>query len=196
MGGNGECTDNLECENAMKNMEFTSERTIESYGLLDLYSYSAFLKALDTPRIYDAFAAFLRSEYSTEHLEFWSRCKRYRTMNREMIKAVSTLRNLHLKDGSCEEINVSQRAKSEGQENATQTMQELEESQDIFGDLQREVEMLLWRDPYPRFLKHHLAYNASKSLEWDPTRKASSFKGLGDCFCLTDPSYYPSHTKN
>lgn len=64
----------------------------------------------------------------------------------------------------------------------------LEETQAIFGDLQQEVEMLMWRDSYPRFLKHHFAYNASKSLEWYPGRNYT-FKGLGECFCLTYPRY-------
>jgi len=49
-----------------KHTECTPERSIESYGLLDLYSYNAFHTVLHTPRLYDAFAAFLRSEHSFE----------------------------------------------------------------------------------------------------------------------------------
>lgn len=64
------------------------------------------------------------------------------------------------------------------------------ETENVFEELRKEVEMLMWRDSYPRFLKHHLAYNASKSLEWYPG-KTFTFKGLGECFCITNPRSIP-----
>jgi PAS domain-containing protein len=172
----------------MKHTEFTPERSIESYGLLDLYSHHAFLTVLHTPRIYDAFAVFLRSEHSSENLTFWSRCARYIRLNREISQAVTTIDNDHLQEGAIEEVNVAHRFKMEGISKAKSVILAMEETLETYRDLQKEVEMLMWRDSYPRFLKHHLAYNASKSLEWSPTRMYT-FKGLGECFCLTDPRY-------
>jgi hypothetical protein len=171
---------------ASKHTEFDPDRSIESYGLLDLYSHDAFLTVLHTPRIYDAFANFLQSEHSSENLAFWSRAERFRQVNREMVELVSSVDKIHLQPGAPEEINVSHRSRTEAIQNVNTMTLSLEESSKAFNDLQREVEMLMWRDSYPRFLKHHLAYNASRSLEWYPG-KSYSFKGLGECFCLTDP---------
>jgi len=172
----------------MKPTEFIPERSIESYGLVDLYSYDAFLTVLHTPRIYDAFAVFLRSEHSSENLTFWTRCARFRQLNREISQAVTIIDSDNLQEGAIEEVNVAHRFRLEGIRKAKRVILAMEESLATYGDLRKEVEMLMWRDSYPRFLKHHLAYNASKSLEWSPTR-TYTFKGLGECFCLTDPGY-------
>lgn len=199
-GGNGgnlvddgyvQCAAKLaDCELEAKHSNFVSERSIESYGLLDLYSHSAFLTVLNTPKIYDAFSAFLRSEHSTENLNFWSRCERYRGLNENLLQTIIKIKEVHLEECATEEINVAQHFRVEGIQHVTDTMRMLEEQRDVLDDLQREVQMLMWRDSYPRFLKHRLAYHASKSLEWDQV-KTYSFKGLGECFCLTDPSYFP-----
>lgn len=172
----------------MKHTEFIPERSIESYGLLDLYSHDAFLTVLHTPRIYAAFAVFLHSEHSSENLAFWSRCERYKQLNREISQAVSVIDKDHLQEGAIEEVNVNHRSRMEGISKAKSMTLAMEENLEAYCDLQKEVEMLMWRDSYPRFLKHHLAYNASKSLEWSPGR-TYTFKGLGECFCLTDPRY-------
>jgi len=174
---------------SMKHTEFTPERSIESYGLLDLYSHNAFLTVLHTPRIYAAFAVFLQSEHSSENLTFWSLCERYRHLNRGLSHAVSVIDNDYLQEGAIEEVNVSQRSRMEGIRKGKSVVLAMEESLSAYYELQKEVEMLMWRDSYPRFLKHHLAYKASKSLEWSPGR-TYTFKGLGECFCLTDPRYF------
>src|SRR5271170_6423535 len=83
----------------MKPTEFIPERSIESYGLVDLYSYDAFLTVLHTPRIYDAFAVFLRSEHSSENLTFWTRCARFRQLNREISQAVTIIDSDNLQEG-------------------------------------------------------------------------------------------------
>jgi hypothetical protein len=164
------------------------QRSIESYGLLDVYSYNAFRTVLHTPRIYDAFAAFLRSEHSSEHLVFWTRCERVRQLKQELSDSVSTIHDEHLRDGSKHEINISHRSRVGVVEKVDSIKLALNDTQGTIDDLQKEVEMLMWRDSYPRFLKHRLAYNASKSLEWAST-KPLTFKGLGECFCITDPRY-------
>jgi hypothetical protein len=172
---------------SLKNTD-NSQRTIESYGLLDLYSYSAFRTVLHTPRIYDAFAAFLCSEVSSEHLVFWTRCERVRQLKQELSDSVSAIHHEHLRDASKQEINISHRSRVGGIEKVDSMKSALNDTQDTIDDMQKEVEMLMWRDSYPRFLKHRLAYNASKSLEWASTRPYP-FKGLGECFCITDPRY-------
>jgi PAS domain-containing protein len=171
--------------------DFVPQRSIESYGLLDLYSHDAFLTVLHTPRIYEAFAEFLRSEHSSENLVFWSRCVQYKQYHRELSKSISLIDHKHLQVGAAEEINVPDRKRTEGFRQVGNLLLAMEETEQVFGSLQSEVEMMMWRDPYPRFLKHHLAYNASKSLEWHGPGKMT-FKGLGECFCLTDPRYLVS----
>ena len=54
----------------------------------------------------------------------------------------------------------------------------------IFKESQHEVEQLVSFDIYPRFVKHQMALSARKAL----TSARGKYAGLGDCFCLSDPS--------
>ena len=54
----------------------------------------------------------------------------------------------------------------------------------IFLDAQEHVQKLLASDIYPRFVKHQVTATATMALADHRER----FAGLGDCFCLTDPS--------
>ena len=54
----------------------------------------------------------------------------------------------------------------------------------IFSDAQLCVENVLATDVYPRFVKHQMTVSAEKALSVG----RSKYGGLGDCFCLTDPS--------
>lgn len=164
----------------------STKRAIEDYGLLDLYSSEAFLKVLQTPRIYDSFAAFLRTEHSSENLVFWSRCEEYKRLRKELSTCVTVTESEHLLVGSEHEINVSPNGRIETLAKMENLKTALTDTQGGFERLQKEVEIMMWRDSYPRFLKHHLAYNARRSLQYSPG-KTFSFKGLGECFCLTDP---------
>jgi PAS domain-containing protein len=172
-----------------KHTDFSPERSIESYGLLDLYSRAAFLTVLHTPRIYDSFSAFLCTEHSSENLVFWTRCELYKQRQRNLSDSLQLIDRQHLQVNSEEELNICHRSKTRGIQKLTNALHVLEETDRVFEELQDEVEMLMWRDTYPRFLKHHMAYNASKSLE-NPGRM-SALNGLGECFCLTDPRCVP-----
>ena len=54
----------------------------------------------------------------------------------------------------------------------------------IFGDAQENVETILRTAVYPRFVKYQMTNSASKALSHD----RGKYQGLGDCFCLTDPT--------
>jgi phototropin len=54
----------------------------------------------------------------------------------------------------------------------------------IFRDAQEHVEKLLDSDIYPRFVKHQVTATATMALADHRER----YQGLGDCFCITDPS--------
>jgi len=164
----------------------SSKRVIEDYGLLDLYSSEAFLTVLHTPRIYDSFAAFLRTEHSSENLAFWSRCEEFKRLRKELSTWVTVTEGEHLLVGSEYEINVLPNGRIETVAKMENLKTALTETQEDIERLRKEVEIMMWRDSYPRFLKHHLAYNARRSLQYSPG-KTLSFKGLGECFCLTDP---------
>lgn len=55
---------------------------------------------------------------------------------------------------------------------------------DIFVDAQDHIEKLVASDVYPRFVKHQVTVSAALAL----TQSKKTYKGLGDCFCLTDPA--------
>lgn len=53
----------------------------------------------------------------------------------------------------------------------------------IFAGAQEHVENILQGDIYPRFVKHQVTTSAATAL----SDNRSTYQGLGDCFCLTDP---------
>ena len=170
------------------------KRSVESYGLLDLYSSEAFLTVLQTPGIFESFATFLQSEHSSENITFWTRCERYKVLQKELYQELyqelTEMETEHMLQSSSKEINVSPKGRSECLRHVEILKKAMNETQRRFEKLQKEVELMMWRDSYPRFLKHHLALYARQS----PSRssiKSVSFKGLGECFCLTDPRYPP-----
>jgi len=54
----------------------------------------------------------------------------------------------------------------------------------VFEVARKEAEELVFMDTYPRFVRHQMTLSASNALAGDRTQ----FQGLGDCFCLTNPS--------
>jgi hypothetical protein len=51
------------------------------------------------------------------------------------------------------------------------------------------VQSILYTDVYPRFVIHQITKNITEVFK----EGRSSYKGLGDCFCFTDPLYVTSH---
>ena len=54
----------------------------------------------------------------------------------------------------------------------------------IFVEAQDKIEHLVSTDIYPRFVRYQMTMSATKALASD----RGKFQGLGDCFCLTNPS--------
>jgi phototropin len=54
----------------------------------------------------------------------------------------------------------------------------------VFTGAQEHVERLLAGDIYPRFVRHQVTASATMALADHRER----YPGLGDCFCLTDPT--------
>jgi len=54
----------------------------------------------------------------------------------------------------------------------------------IFVEAQDKIEQLVSTDIYPRFVRYQMTMSATKALASD----RGKFQGLGDCFCLTNPS--------
>ena len=61
----------------------------------------------------------------------------------------------------------------------------LPQMESIFQDAQYYIENMVFTDIYPRFVKYKMSMSAVKALGGD----RREYQGLGDCFCLTDPSY-------
>ena len=60
----------------------------------------------------------------------------------------------------------------------------LPQMESIFQDAQYYIENMVFTDIYPRFVKYKMSMSAVKALGGD----RREYQGLGDCFCLTDPS--------
>lgn len=66
----------------------------------------------------------------------------------------------------------------------TSTTSTLPSMENVFSGAQENVEQILRSAVYPRFVKYQMTNSASRALANDRQR----YQGLGDCFCLTDPS--------
>lgn len=66
----------------------------------------------------------------------------------------------------------------------TNTTATLPSMENVFTAAQDNVENILRTAVYPRFVKYQITNSASRALATDRQK----FQGLGDCFCLTDPT--------
>ena len=54
----------------------------------------------------------------------------------------------------------------------------------LFHPVQTDLEQQVYRDVYPKFVRHQMTLSATRALG----RDRSQYAGLGDCFVLTDPT--------
>lgn len=103
----------------------------------------------------------------------------------EVTQTLGTIHSTYTSPDAPRQVNISSaHIKSVSAEIKEATKFTLPSLEGIFSGAQEHVEKLLATDIYPRFVKHQVTAQASLALADQRER----FQGLGDCFCLTDPS--------
>ncbi|PBP27107.1 hypothetical protein BUE80_DR001858 [Diplocarpon rosae] len=127
-------------------------------GMAEFFSAEVFQMVLHNPTTAHRFLRFAQSRACEENLEFLQK--------RQLIN----INDCHVRHVSADIKQAT-----------TFTLPALE---GIFAGAQGHVEKLLASDIYPRFVKHQITAQASLAL----ADHKDKFQGLGDCFCLTDPT--------
>ncbi|KAI8800698.1 hypothetical protein BJ742DRAFT_840463 [Cladochytrium replicatum] len=89
----------------------------------------------------------------------------------------------HMTPSAPLEVNIDQRQQQRINEQISKFTALL--AHDIFRDAQNHVYQLMYTDSFQRFVKYQLAVAAQRALA---SSRSRNFFGLGDCFCLTDPT--------
>lgn len=164
-----------------------SGKTVASLGsqnMPDFFTAAIFQVVLHNPTTAYRLLKFSESRLCAENVEFLSKVDAYRTTLNGLAGQMSTIHKTYISPGSPSQINVNgsllKRAHRDMRSLVTTALPAME---NLFTDLQEQIETLVFQDVYPRFVRHQMALSASKALGSDRFK----YQGLGDCFCLTNP---------
>lgn len=150
----------------------------------DFFTSNIFQVVLHNPTTAHRLLKFSESRLCAENVEFLSRVDAYRTTLNGLAGQMSTIHKTYISPGSPSQINVNgallKRAHRDMRALVTTALPSME---NLFTDLQEQIETLVFQDVYPRFVRHQMALSASRALGSDRFK----YQGLGDCFCLTNP---------
>ncbi|KAG9351057.1 hypothetical protein JZ751_024947 [Albula glossodonta] len=112
-------------------------------------SYSLALRQASAMR---AFAAFLKSEFSQENIEFWMACEKYKktASPKEVAAKAMEIYDQYVAAGSPNEVNLDSATREETKRNLETP------SLSSFDEAQRKIFLLMEKDSYKRFLKSRL----------------------------------------
>ncbi|KAI6713256.1 hypothetical protein PZA11_001891 [Diplocarpon coronariae] len=157
----------------------------EGSGMAEFFSAEVFQMVLHNPTTAHRFLRFAQSRACEENLEFLQKVDRYNRLLDEVTQTLSSIHATYTSPNAPRQVDINNshvRNVSADVKQATNfTLPALE---GIFARAQGHVEKLLASDIYPRFVRHQIITQASLALSEHKDR----FQGLGDCFCLTDPT--------
>lgn len=150
----------------------------------DFFSASVFQVVLHNPTTAHQLLKFAETRLCAENVEFLARVDEYRTTLNNLASQMAAIHKSFVSPGSASQVNVSQsmlrRAHRDMKAIVNNAFPSME---NVFTDLQEQIETMVYQDIYPRFVRHQVALSASRALGSDRFK----YQGLGDCFCLTNP---------
>ncbi|KAL9111188.1 MAG: hypothetical protein Q9187_007950, partial [Circinaria calcarea] len=156
-----------------------------STGVADIFSPEIFQIVLHNPATSHQLLRYSQSRFCGENMEFLEKVDRYNTLLDELTKVMSDIHHSFTSVEAPRQLNISQALiKRINMDIKQTTLTTLPSMELIFSDAQLCIENMLATDIYPRFVKHQMTVSAEKALS---TARAK-YGGLGDCFCLTDPT--------
>ncbi|KAH7312973.1 hypothetical protein BKA65DRAFT_467270 [Rhexocercosporidium sp. MPI-PUGE-AT-0058] len=185
-GDNGKSRSTRESESGSSRSGGTMSAAGSANGnMTDFFSSEVFNIVLHNPTTAHRFLRFCQSRACGENIEFLQKVDKYNRLLDELTQLLGSIHSTYTSADAPRQINISHsQIKHVSADIKQATNLTLPALESIFTDAQHHVEKLLASDIYPRFVKHQVTTQASLALA-DHREK---FQGLGDCFCLTDPS--------
>ncbi|ETS74171.1 hypothetical protein PFICI_14037 [Pestalotiopsis fici W106-1] len=171
-------TDNLSKQHSI--MSSSSSATLPEF-----FSYEIFKTVLSDPTTAHQLLKFSRTRLCSENIEFLNKVDEYQKALLHLSTILGSIHKGFISSDSTRQLDVPHELIRSIQRDvkalAGRTLPGME---GLFADMQARIEELVFEDVYPRFIRHQLALSATQALASDRHRYA----GLGDCFCLTNPS--------
>ncbi|TVY53587.1 Phototropin-1 [Lachnellula cervina] len=158
---------------------------INGNSITDFFSPEVFHLVLHNPTTAHRLLRFCQSRACGENMEFLQKVDKFNRLLDEASQLLGTIQSTYTSADAPRQINISnsqaKRVTSDIRHASQFTIPSLE---NIFLSPQEHIEKRLAKEIYPRFVKHQVTASATSALAAHRER----FQGLGDCFCLTDPS--------
>lgn len=155
-------------------------------ALPDFFSAGIFNVVLHNPTTAHRLLKFSETRLCSENVEFLSKVDEYRTTVNNLASQMAAIHKTFISPGSHSQINVNGALLRQTHKEMKSLINKAFPSmENVFTDLQEQIETLVFQDIYPRFVRHQMALSATRALGSDRFK----YQGLGDCFTLTDPKY-------
>lgn len=150
----------------------------------DFFSAGIFQIVLHNPTTSHQLLKFAETRFCAENVEFLTKVDEYRTTLNSLATQMAGIHKAYISPASATQINVEgtliKRAHRDMKSLINLAFPSME---NVFTELQEHIEMLVFQDIYPRFVRHQVALSATRAL----ASNRFKYQGLGDCFCLTNP---------
>lgn len=165
-----------------------SGKTVASVGsqnMPDFFTSSIFQVVLHNPITAHQLHKFSESRLCAENVDFLSKVDAYRTTLNELAGQMATIHKTFISPGSQSQINAHEPLLKRAHKDMKSLINNAFPSmENVFAELQEQIETMVFQDVYPQFVRHQMVLSASKALASDRFK----YQGLGDCFCLTNPT--------
>ncbi|TVY78543.1 Phototropin-1B [Lachnellula suecica] len=154
-------------------------------NITDFFGSEVFHIVLRNPTTAHRLLRFCQSRACGENMEFLQKVTQYNRLLDEASQLLGSIHSTYTSADAPRQIHISnsqiKRISSDIRQASQLTIPALE---NIFIGAQEDIESLLAREIYPRFVKHQVTASATMAL----ANHRERFQGLGDCFCMTDPN--------
>lgn len=159
-----------------------------SGGFTDFFSNETFRMVLRNPTTAHRFLKFCQRRACGESMEFLAQVENYYRILDDLTKTMSNIQKQFTGPNSENGINISGQDSRAINNSIKHSVNNVIPSLEcIFLDAEEHIEALLMKDVYPRFVKHQVTTSATFALGAEGNH-VGAYQGVGDCFCLTDPS--------
>lgn len=166
---------------------FSTQQTSHSEHskLADFFSSDVFQIVLHNPTTAHQLKKFSHQRLCGENLDFLDGIDQYQQSLNQLTQAVFDMHKNFISVNAPNQVNLPDEVLLQINKNLksmlTKTIPGMES---MFVSAQSDIERLVQKDIYPKFVRHQMVTSAAKALATNKNKYA----GLGDCFVLTDPS--------
>ncbi|CAG8979037.1 hypothetical protein HYALB_00011607 [Hymenoscyphus albidus] len=154
-------------------------------NVADFYSPEVFQVVLNNPTTAHRLKRFCQSRACGEDMEYLQKITEYNRLLDDMAQLLGSINSQYLLPDAPRSVTLPRTLTKQVSSDIRYFIQNTIPSlESVFAGSQETVEKILVEDMYPRFVRHQVTTSATLAMS-DHKEK---FQGLGDCFCITDPS--------